>query len=179
MRKYMRRSKYHPDLERLRELLSKITDEQKLNVLQQTDSVWDITALHEAANRGDAKMITTILSSLQSADRLKLLMMGDFFASTPLHAASEGHTESVKAILNSLTADQQMQLLVEEDEYGETAAEMASGETADVLSEYKNSAKEKADPGEFLVSCHVNIGLDNYCYYIHTFRFLSTCNFSL
>ena len=79
-------------------------------------------------------------------------MMMDNVKRTSLHAAaSKGHTESVKAILNSLTADQQMQLLtVKGDRYGNTAVGMASGETADVLSEYKNKAKEKADPGEFI-----------------------------
>ena len=141
-------------MEKLRELLSKVTDEQKLNILQQTKSGRDRTALHVAAYRDDAEMITTILSSLQSSDRLKLLMMRDYEQHTPLHTtASMRQTESVKAILNSLTADQQMQLLAEEDEDGETAVEMASGETADVLSKYKNRAKEKAGPGEFLMSC--------------------------
>ena len=152
MREYASNSKYQPDMEQLRDLLSKVTDEQKLNILQQSKSERYSTALHEAADRGDAEMLTTILSSIQSSDRLKLLMMRDFRKHTPLHtAARRGHTESVKAILNSLTADQQMQLLtVERDWYGnKTAVEMASGETADVLSEYKNRAREKADPGEF------------------------------
>ena len=36
VREYMRNSKYHPDMEKVRELLSKVTDEQKLNILQQT-----------------------------------------------------------------------------------------------------------------------------------------------
>ena len=159
MREYVRRSEYHPDIEKLRELLSKVTDEQKLNILQQTKSEKDRTALHVAAYRGDAEMITTILSSIQTADRLKSLMMRDFIKRTPLHAAAwRGHTESVKAILNSLTADQQMQLLTEGDRYGKTAVEMASGETADVLSEYKNRAKEKAGPGEFMPWQIVNHG---------------------
>ena len=152
MKKYVRNSEYHPDIEKLRDFLSKVTDEQKLKILQQTKNRWGMTALHEAADRGDVEMITTILSSLQSSDRLKLLMMKDYWMFTPLHAAAwRGHTESVKAILNSLTADQQMQLLTEEDGWlRETAVEKASGETADVLSEYKNRAREKADPGEFI-----------------------------
>ena len=159
MREYVRNSEYHPDMEKLRELLSKATDEQKLNILQQTKSRWtDRTALHVAAYRDDAEMITTILSSLQSSDRLRLLMMKDNVKRTPLQrAASEGHTKSVKAIFNSLTADQQMQLLaVEEDWFDETAVEMAYDETADVLSEYKNRAREKADPGKFIpLNSHV------------------------
>ena len=159
MREYVRSSEYHPDIEKLRELLSKDTNEQKLNILQQTKNRSDETALHKAAYRGDADVITTILSSLQSSDRYYFLFMGDFRELTPLHtAASEGHTESVKAILNSLTADQQMKLLTEEDRYDKTAVEMASGETADVLSEYKNRAKEKADPGEFMPWQIVNHG---------------------
>ena len=160
MRKYVRRCNYHPDTEKLRELLSKLTDEQKLDILQQTKSEKDRTALHVATFRDDAEMITTILSSLQSSDRLKLVMIEDYHSCTPLHvAAQRGHTESVKAMLNSLTADQQMQLLTVEDlRHGKTAVEMTSGETADVLSEYKNRAREKAGPGEFLMSYHVNIG---------------------
>ena len=138
MRDYVKESEYQ-DMEELRELLSKVTDEQKLNILQQT--------LHKAVHRDDVEMVTTILSSLQSSNRLKFLLMGDDYKCTPLHRAAEGsHTESVKAILNSLTEDQQLRLLTEE-RYGKTAVEMASGETADVLSEYKNRA---ADSGEFL-----------------------------
>ena len=149
MRAYMRRSEYHPDIEKLRDLLSKVTDEQKLNILHQTKNRWtDKTTLHKAAYRGDAEMITIIISSLQSSNRLKPLMMTNYWMLTPLHAtALRGHTESVKAILNSLTADQQMQLLTAEDEDGKTAVGMASGLSADVLSEYKNRA---ADSGEFL-----------------------------
>ena len=135
MREYVRRSEYHPDTEKLRELLSKVTDEQKLNILQQTESrMTDRTALHEAAYRGDAEMITTILSSLQSVNRLKLLMMKNYLKHTPLHlAALRGHTESVKAILNSLTADQWMQLLTEEGKFGVTSFQLASGETSKSL----------------------------------------------
>ena len=149
---YGRRSEYHPDKEKLRDLLSKVTDEQKLNILQQTKIGRDRTALHEAAYRDDVEMIAIILSSLQSEDRLKLLMMR-IERCTPLHAAAVwgGHKESVKAVLNSLTADQQMQLLaVEGGRVGQTAVERASGETADVLSVYKNNAREKAGPGEFI-----------------------------
>ena len=156
MREYVRSSEY-PDMEKLRELLRKVTDEQKLNILQQTKNRWtDRTALHVAAARDDAEMITIILSSLQSSDRLDLLMIKDFWDCTPLHrAASRRHTESVKAMLISLTADHQMQLLTAEDKSGKTAVEMASGETADVLTEYKNTARERADPGEFiLLSSH-------------------------
>ena len=118
-----------------------------------------MTALHKAAQRGHADVLKPILSTLQSSDRLKVLSAKDYMKRTPLHEAVFSHqTESVKAILDSLTAVQQMQLLTVEDEDGETAVEMTSGETADVLSEYKNRAREKAGPGEFLMSYHVNIG---------------------
>ena len=149
MREYVRNSEYHQDIKKLRELLSKVTDEQKLNILQRIKYV-DSTALHEAADRDDAEMITTILSSLQSSDRLKLLMMRDDDNNTPLHAAAQGgHTESVRAILTSMTADQQIELLAAERWDCKAAVDMASGETAYVLSEYKIKAEEKADPGEF------------------------------
>ena len=150
---YVTKSEYHPDMEKLRELLSKVTYEQKLDILQQTKSeVAGMTALHKAAQRGHADVLKAVLSTLQSSDRLIVLMAKDYMKRTPLHeAALGGHTESVKAILNSLTAVQQMQLLtIEGGWYGNrTAVEMASGETADVLSEFKNRARGKAYPGEF------------------------------
>ena len=144
MREYVRRSEYHPDMEKLRELLSKVAVEQKLNILKWS---WKSTILHtsfgflgipsneegdrvldNAAYRDDAEMITTILSSLQFADRIKLLLMKNCRECTPLHAAvSEGHSESVKAILNSLSSGQQMQLFTEEGFHVETVIAMASG----------------------------------------------------
>ena len=152
LEKYVRRwYEYDPDIKKLRELLSKVTDEQKLNILQQTKDWWDRTALHEAAYRDDAQMITTILSSFQSSDRLKLLTMRDYRQRTPLHAAVwRGHTDSVKAILNSLTADQQMQLLTVEDGSwrGKIAVEMASGETSDVLIRYSMNAIRETRKGK-------------------------------
>ena len=150
MREFVRRSKYHPDMEKLRELLSKVTDEQKLNILQQTKNRWGITALCEAAWIDDAEMITTILSSLQSSDRLKVLMMIDNWMLTPLHTAAIGNmTESVKAILNSLTAVQQIQLLTAEGgRLGKTAVEMAAGETADVLIRYSMNAIRETRKGK-------------------------------
>ena len=64
MREYERNPEYHLDIEKLRELLSKVTDEQKLNILQQTKNRWDgKTALHEAVYRDDAEVIATIISS--------------------------------------------------------------------------------------------------------------------
>ena len=46
---YVQRSKHRADKEKLRDLLSKVTDEQKLNILQQTKNVVGRTALHVAA----------------------------------------------------------------------------------------------------------------------------------
>ena len=75
-----------------------------------------MTALHKAAQRGHADVLKAVLSTLQSSDRLIVLMAKDYMKRTPLHeAASGGHTESVKAILDSLTADQQRQLTLEEE----------------------------------------------------------------
>ena len=144
VREYVTKSEYRLDEERLGELLSKVTDEQKLNILQQTKcEVAGMTALHKAAQRGHAEVLNTVLSTLQSSDRLKVLMAKDYMKRTPLHeAVFSNQTESVKAVLDSLTADQQTQLLTEQEWYGKTPVEMASGEMLDVLSEYRNGANE-------------------------------------
>ena len=141
---YVTKSECRLDKERLGELLSKVTDEQKLNILQQTKSeVAGMTALHKAAQRGHAGVLKPILSTLQSSDRLKVLMAKDYMKRTSLHeAVFSDQTESVKAILDSLTADQQTQLLTEQEWYGKTPVEMASGEMLDVLAEYGNGANE-------------------------------------
>ena len=142
MREYVRTSEYHADMEKLRELLSKLTDEQKLNILQQTKSeVAGMTALHKAAQRGHAEVLNTVLFTLQSSDRLKVFLDKDYMKRTPLHeAASGGHTESMKAILDSLAADEQIQLMTEQEWYSKTAVEMASGETLDALIAYRHRA---------------------------------------
>ena len=145
VRKYVWRSNYQPDTEKLRELLSKDTDEQKLNILQQTKGVWDMTALHVAAYRDDAEMITTILSSLKPSDRLKLLMMRDNVKCTPLHeAAWRGNSKSVRIILDCLAADHQIQIMSVQDYVGETAIQYAERrrhtDTVRVLKEYQQRA---------------------------------------
>ena len=126
----MRRWCYHPDTEKLRELLSKVTDEQKLNILQQTKSRRScMTALHVAAYRDDAKMINTILSSLQCSDRLKLLMMENYEKRIPLHiAAQRGHTESVKAILSSLQSSDRLKPLMMKNRIKRTPLHTAASE---------------------------------------------------
>ena len=73
-----------------------------------TDSVGD-TVVTVAAYRGPTELCVTLLSSLPSADRLKLILVNK---DTALHAtACIGHTETVSGILNCLTADQQLKLL--------------------------------------------------------------------
>ena len=146
---YVQRSKHGATVAKLRELLGKVTDDLKLSILRQIKNLRDMTALHEAAYRDDAEMITTILSSLQSSDRLKLLMKLDASGCTPLQrAAARSCKKSVKALLDSLTAQQQLQLLTKK-RAGDTAIEMASGETFDTLLEYGMAATNKARNGEF------------------------------
>ena len=182
-RDYVRESGYHPDEKKLRDLLSQVTYEQKLNILQETKNRWVETALHEAARRGDAEMITTILSSLQSEDRLKLLMLKECRGCTPLQKAAHiGNTKSVKAILNSLTADHQMQLLTAEDEDGETAVESASGKTADVLIRYSVNAIRRVKKGKIptlLKLCVHHLAAQSYSVYIIMYYVLCQVNVNL
>ena len=137
------RSSVYPDMEALREVLTQLSDHQKLHILQQKYSGRG-TPLDCAAGEGDTEIIRTLLTSLQSsADRLKLLTAGKY--STPLHrAAHYGRTESVKMILDSLTPDQQIQLMSVRGGVGETAIQWAEGrrrtDTARVLREYQHRA---------------------------------------
>ena len=127
----------------LRDVLTLLSDQQKLHILQQKYSDW--TPLECAAYWGHTEIIHTLLVSLQSsADRLKLLMVYRFY--TPLHVAAIcGHTESVKMILDCLTADQQIQIMsVQSDWKGETAIQLADRrgrtDTVRVLREYQHRA---------------------------------------
>ena len=128
----------YPDMKKLREVLTQLSDQQKLHVLQQKYSdLW--TPLHYAAASDDTEIISTLLISLQSsAHRLKLLMVSKY---TPLHtAAGLGHTESVKMILDCLTADHQIQLMSAEW-WGETVIQKAEStrhtDTVRLLTEYQ------------------------------------------
>ena len=118
-------SSVYPDMKKLREVLTQLSDQQKLHILQQKYSVLG-TPLHYAADRDHTEIISTLLTSLQSsADRLKLLMV-IIALGTPLHyAAYCGHTESVKMILDCLTADQQIQIMSVQSISGETAIQCA------------------------------------------------------
>ena len=145
MRQYCNLPSVYPDMKKLSEVLIQLSDEQKLLILQQRNSVW--TPLEYAASRDHTEIISrpTLLTSLQSsAYRLKLLMVYTYY--TPLHlAASHGHTESVKMILDCLTADQQIHIMsVQSDWRGETAIQLADRrgrtDTVRVLREYQHRA---------------------------------------
>ena len=143
MRQYCRPSSVYPDIKKkLREVLTQLSDQQKLHILQQD---YTTRPLHRAARRDDTEIISTLLTSLQSsADRLKLLMVDDEY--TPLHrAALMGHTESVKMILDCLTADQQIQIMSVQDWGDETAIQCAESirrtDTVRVLREYQHRAE--------------------------------------
>ena len=140
------RSSVYPDMEKLREVLTQLSDQQKLHILEHgyQYSGWT-RPLHCAARGDQTYIISTLLTSLQSsADRLKLLMVD---TNTPLHAATLwGHTESVKMILDCLTADQQIQLMSAQDYEGETAIQLAeryrNTDTQRVLREYRHRAEQ-------------------------------------
>ena len=140
MRQYWWPSVY-PDVTKLREVLTQLSDQQKLHLLQQRYSP-EWIPLQQAALCDHAELITTLLTSLQSsADRLKLLMVSKY---TPLHAAAFwGHTELVKMILDCLTADQQIQIMSVQCG-GMTAIQFAESEghtdTVRILREYQHRA---------------------------------------
>ena len=134
----------YPDVNEVKEVLTQLSDEQKLDILEQLHLYTITTPLHCAAYRNHPGIITTLLMSLQSEYRLPQLLMDK--CSTPLHTASErGNIESVKVILDCLTADQQVQLMYVQCE-GETAIQCAErrGLTyiATVLTEYEKSARK-------------------------------------
>ena len=142
MTQYSKSSSVYPDMKKLREVLTQLSDQQKLHILQQKYSVWG-TPLHWAASRDHTEIISTLLTSLQSsANRLQLLMVREW---TPLHyAAYEGHTESVKMILDCLTAHQQIQLMSAQSGVGESAIQCAERrghtDTVRILREYQQRA---------------------------------------
>lgn len=104
----------------MRNQLSLLQDKYKLLILTQDYSEWS-TPLKMAASRGDAKIISSLLTSIQSlTDRLKLLKIGKYF--THLHVAT--NAESVRVILYCLTADQQNEIMSVEW-CGETALQRA------------------------------------------------------
>ena len=133
----------YPDMKKLREVLTQLSDENKLHILQQRHSIWG-TALHCAALRDHTEIISTLLTSLpSSANRLKLLMVDKYY--TPLRlAVNFGHTESVRMILDCLTADQQIQLMPVQSSGDMTAIQYAEStgrtDTVRILREYQHRA---------------------------------------
>ena len=149
MRQYCDYPSVYPDKKKLREVLTQLSDQQKLDILQQKYSgkgypFWR-SALYCAAVRDDTEIISTLLTSLQSsAYRLKLMMVCKY--STPLLAAAhDGHTESVKMILDCLTADQQIHIMSVLDLLDKTAIQIAEDMgrtgTVRVLREYQHRAE--------------------------------------
>ena len=106
-------------------LLSKVSDKRKLTILQRTgNKLSRSTALHEAAERGHNKVISTILSSFQSSTKLHPLLIEK---NTPLHVAvSKCNLEPVMTILDSLPISQQIRLLTAERNDGQTPLGIAS-----------------------------------------------------
>ena len=124
--KYCNHYRNIPDIESIRNLLTKVSEDLRYELFSSiTDSDGD-TVLAEAAWRGHTELCITLLSSLPSADRLKLILVNKH---TALHwAADGGHTETVSGILTCLTAEQQLQLLFKQDSDGNTALHYAAQE---------------------------------------------------
>ena len=141
MTQYSKSSSVYPDMKKLREVLTLLSDQQKLHILQREYNGW--TPLQHAAFRDHTEIIITLLTSLQSpAYRLKQ-QTGDEY--TPLHrAAWKGHTKSVKMILDCLTAHQQIQLMSVQDWIGKTAIQYTElrghTDTVRILREYQHRA---------------------------------------
>ena len=112
------------DIKTVKNLLTKVSEDLRYELLSSVKNSNGNTALTEAALRGHTELCVTLLSSLPQADRLKLILVDDI---TALHwAVLMGYTETVSGILNSLTADQQLQLLFTQDSGGDTALHAAA-----------------------------------------------------
>ena len=88
MREYVRRSEYYPDIETLRELLSKVTDEQKLSILLMMKDDMKRTPIHQAADRGHKELVKVIFISLSAEQREQLLRQKDCYGNTAIGVAS-------------------------------------------------------------------------------------------
>ena len=112
--------------ESIRNLLTKVSEGLRYELLSSITRSTGNTVLTEAAYSGHTELCVTLISSLSPADRLKLILVDDI---TPLHlAAWKCHTETVSGILNCLTAEQQLQLLFTQDSDGNTALHDAARE---------------------------------------------------
>ena len=113
-------------IERLRNLLSKVADDQRCDLLASLRYSNGHTVLTRAAFIGHTQLCVTLLSFLPPADRLKLILVDKL---TALHlAATEGHTETVSGELNCLTAEQRFGLLFTGHMIGDTALHYAARE---------------------------------------------------
>ena len=113
-----------PDIERLKNLIRKVSVDERYELLSSiTDGDGD-TLLTTAARKGHTELCVTLLSSLPSADRLKPILVDNY---TVLHSAARmGYKGTVSGILNCLTADQQLQLLFTQNIFGDTALHKAA-----------------------------------------------------
>ena len=102
MRGYVSRSEYHPDIETLRELLSKVTDEQKLNILLMMKDDMKRTPIHQAADRGHKELVKVIFISLSAEQREQLLRQKDCYGNTAIGVAS-GEEKAIDEAYNALS----------------------------------------------------------------------------
>ena len=108
-----------PAIESVKNLLTKVLEDLRYDLLASITHIDGGTMLTAAARRGDTEMCVTLLLSLPPADRLKLILVNKY---TALHlAAFQGYTETVSGILSCLTADQQLQLICTQNSFGDTA----------------------------------------------------------
>ena len=81
------------DIKSVKSLLTQVSEDLRYELLVSITGLVGDTALTEAAYRGHTELCVTLLSSLPSADRLKLILVDK---DTALHtAACIGHTETV------------------------------------------------------------------------------------
>ena len=101
-----------PDIEKLKTLLSKVSDGQIYDFLSSIKGdVEDMpTVLTLAARMGHTGLCVTLLSSSPPADRLKLILVNK--CTTLYGAAYEGHTETVSGILNCLTTHRKISVQI-------------------------------------------------------------------
>ena len=112
------------NIERVKNLLSDLSDEQKYDLISSIKRGDGVTVLKEAARGGHTVLCYTLLSSLPQADRLKLTLAD---ISTALHSAAwRDHTKTISFILVCLTAEQQLQLLFTQNSDGNTALHYAA-----------------------------------------------------
>lgn len=105
---YVKKVDYPDDAKKLEYLLLHVPISETMRILKRSSH--ESSALLEwAAFKGDATLITTVLSSLPPSRRLEVLLSTSY---TPLHfAATKGDTKSVEALLSLLTPGQQLELM--------------------------------------------------------------------